>query len=163
MSTYFPKAGEIVRKWYVVDASGQTLGRLASQVARVLMGKENPKYTPFLDTGDHVIVINADKVKMTGMKAEQKVYQHYTGYPGGLRTEEFRKRFELAFGKVQVDFRFLNIGGLQSRISPVQVVLESLLGEGEIFARCGPLSLGRFDTILHRASTVEETVEVFTF
>ena len=57
MSTYFPKAGEIARKWYVVDASGQTLGRLASQVARILMGKENPKYTPFLDTGDHVIVI----------------------------------------------------------------------------------------------------------
>ena len=93
MSTYFPKAGEIVRKWYVVDASGQTLGRLASQLARRLMGKENPRYTPFLDTGDHVIVINAEKVKITGMKAEQKVYQHYTGYPGGLRTEDFRKRF----------------------------------------------------------------------
>jgi large subunit ribosomal protein L13 len=93
MSTYFPKAGEIARKWYVVDASGQTLGRLASQVARILMGKNNPRYTPFLDTGDHVVVINADKVKTTGMKAEQKVYQHYTGYPGGLRTESFRKRF----------------------------------------------------------------------
>jgi large subunit ribosomal protein L13 len=76
-----------------VDASGQTLGRLASQVARILMGKENPQYTTFLDTGDHVIVINAEKVKTTGMKSEQKVYQHYTGYPGGLRTEEFRKRF----------------------------------------------------------------------
>ena len=94
MSTYFPKAGEIVRKWYVVDASGQTLGRLASQVARILMGKENPQYTTFLDTCDHVIVINAEKVKTTGFKSEQKVYQHYTGYPGGLRTEEFRKRFE---------------------------------------------------------------------
>jgi large subunit ribosomal protein L13 len=92
MSTYFPKAGEIVRKWYVVDASELTLGRLASQVARILMGKENPKYTPFLDTGDHVIVINAEKVKTTGMKAEQKSYHHYTGYPGGLRSEDFRKR-----------------------------------------------------------------------
>ena len=92
MSTYFPKAGEIVRKWYVVDASGQALGRVASQVARILMGKENPRYTPFIDTGDHVVVINAEKVKITGMKAESKVYQHYTGYPGGLRTEEFRKR-----------------------------------------------------------------------
>ena len=92
MSTYFPKAGEIVRKWYVVDASGQTLGRLASQVARILMGKENPKYTPFLDTGDHVVVINAEKIKVTGMKADQKLYQHYTGYPGGLRTEDLRKR-----------------------------------------------------------------------
>ena len=93
MSTYFPKQGEIVRKWYVVDASGQTLGRLASQVALILMGKNNPKYTPFLDTGDHVVVINADKVKVTGMKAEQKSYQHYTGYPGGLRSEDFRERF----------------------------------------------------------------------
>jgi large subunit ribosomal protein L13 len=93
MSTYFPKQGEIVRKWYVVDASGKTLGRLASQVARILMGKENPKYTPFLDTGDHVIVVNAEKVTTTGLKDEQKKYQHYTGYPGGLRTEEFRKRF----------------------------------------------------------------------
>jgi len=93
MSTYFPKAGEIARKWYVVDASGQTLGRLASQVARILMGKNNPRYTPFIDVGDHVVVINADKVKTTGMKSEQKVYQHYTGYPGGLRTESFRKRF----------------------------------------------------------------------
>lgn len=93
MSTYFPKQGEIARKWYVVDASGQTLGRLASQVARILMGKENPRYTPFLDTGDHVVVINAEKVKVTGMKAEQKVYQRYTGYPGGLRSEDFRKRF----------------------------------------------------------------------
>ena len=93
MSTYFPKPGEIVRKWFVVDASGKTLGRLASQVALILMGKENPQYTPFLDTGDHVIVVNAEKVKTTGLKAEQKKYQHYTGYPGGLRTEEFRKRF----------------------------------------------------------------------
>jgi large subunit ribosomal protein L13 len=92
MSTYFPKAGEIARKWYVVDADGQTLGRLASKIARILMGKENPKYTPFLDTGDHVIVINAEKVKTTGVKADAKVYQHYTGYPGGLRTEEFTKR-----------------------------------------------------------------------
>jgi large subunit ribosomal protein L13 len=77
-----------------VDASGQTLGRLASKVARILMGKESPKYTTFLDTGDHVIVINADKVKVTGMKAEQKAYHRYTGYPGGLRTEDFRKRTE---------------------------------------------------------------------
>jgi large subunit ribosomal protein L13 len=92
MSTYFPKEGEIVRKWFVVDAAGQPLGRLASRVARILMGKENPKYTPFLDTGDHVVVINAEQVKITGMKVEQKKYQHYTGYPGGLRTEGLEKR-----------------------------------------------------------------------
>ena len=94
MSTYFPKEGEIARKWYVVDASGHTLGRLASQVARILMGKESPKYTTFLDTGDHVIVINAEKVRVTGVKSEKKLYQRYTGYPGGLRTEAFRKRFD---------------------------------------------------------------------
>ncbi len=92
MPSYFPKAGEIVRKWYVVDASDLALGRLASQVARILMGKESPKYTPFLDTGDHVVVINAEKVKITGMKSEQKAYHRYTGYPGGLRTEVYRKR-----------------------------------------------------------------------
>ena len=93
MSTYFPKAGDIARKWYVVDASGQALGRLASQVARILMGKESPKYTPFIDAGDHVVVINAEKVKISGMKSEQKQYHRYTGYPGGLRTEDYRKRF----------------------------------------------------------------------
>jgi len=94
MSTRFPSGQEIARKWYVVDASGQTLGRLASRVARILSGKENPRYTPFLDVGDHVIVINADKIRVTGMKTEQKMYRHYTGYPGGLRQEEFRKRFD---------------------------------------------------------------------
>jgi large subunit ribosomal protein L13 len=93
MSTYVPK-GEIARKWLVIDAEGQILGRLASRVARILSGKDNPRYTPFLDTGDHVIVINAAKVKLTGLKAENKVYRRYTGYPGGLREEEFRKRIE---------------------------------------------------------------------
>ncbi|HET9180722.1 MAG TPA: 50S ribosomal protein L13 [Candidatus Angelobacter sp.] len=93
MVTRFPSGQEIARKWHVVDGSGLTLGRLASRVARILAGKENPQYTPFLDTGDHVIVINAEKVRVTGMKSEQKVYRHYTGFPGGLREEEFRKRF----------------------------------------------------------------------
>lgn len=92
MSTYFPKQGEIARKWLVIDASGQTLGRLASRVASILAGKENPRYTPFIDTGDHVVVINAEKIKLTGLKSEAKVYRHYTGYPGGLREEEFTKR-----------------------------------------------------------------------
>jgi large subunit ribosomal protein L13 len=92
MSTYFPKEGEIARKWYVVDADGQTLGRLAAQVANILTGKNNPRYTPFLDTGDHVIVINCEKIKVTGMKSEDKVYYRYTGFPGGLRAEEFKKR-----------------------------------------------------------------------
>jgi large subunit ribosomal protein L13 len=94
MVTRFPSGQEIARKWFVVDGSGQTLGRLASRVARILSGKENPSYTPFLDTGDHVIVVNAEKVRITGMKAEQKVYRRYTGFPGGLREEDFRKRFD---------------------------------------------------------------------
>jgi large subunit ribosomal protein L13 len=93
MSTYFPKR-EIARKWFVVDASGQTLGRLASRVARILTGKDNPQYTPFLDTGDHVIVINAEKVKITGLKSDHKVYYRYTGFPGGIKAEHYRKRFE---------------------------------------------------------------------
>ncbi len=94
MVTRFPSGQEIARKWFVVDASGQTLGRLASRVASILAGKENPQYTPFMDVGDHVIVINADKIRVTGMKSEQKMYRHYTGFPGGLREEAFRKRFD---------------------------------------------------------------------
>jgi large subunit ribosomal protein L13 len=94
MSTRFPSGQEIARKWYVVDATGQTLGRLASRVASILAGKESPIYTPFLDTGDHVIVVNAGKIRVTGMKAEQKLYHRYTGFPGGLRTDDFRKRFD---------------------------------------------------------------------
>lgn len=94
MSTYFPREGEIARKWFVVDASGQTLGRLASRVARILAGKNNPRYTPFLDTGDHVVVINAAQVKLTGLKSEKKVYHRYTGFPGGLRSEQFNKRIQ---------------------------------------------------------------------
>ena len=91
MSTYFPK-GEIARKWFVIDADGQTLGRLATRVARILSGKDSPQYTPFMDTGDHVVVINAEKVRLTGLKADSKVYHRYTGYPGGIRSEEFKKK-----------------------------------------------------------------------
>jgi large subunit ribosomal protein L13 len=89
MSTYIPSAHETVRKWFVMDASGKTLGRLATEAASVLAGKRNPKYTPFLDMGDHVIVINAAKVALTGLKSQQKVYRRYTGFPGGLREESF--------------------------------------------------------------------------
>ena len=94
MVTRFPGGQDIARKWFVVDATGQTLGRLASRVASILAGKESPRYTPFLDVGDHVIVINAEKVRVTGMKSEQKVYRRYTGFPGGLRQEDFNKRFD---------------------------------------------------------------------
>jgi large subunit ribosomal protein L13 len=84
MNTHFPSKGEVVRQWHVLDADGMVLGRLASAAARVLMGKNKPSYTPFLDTGDHVIVINASKVRLTGRKDEQKLYRRHTGYPGGL-------------------------------------------------------------------------------
>lgn len=89
MSTYIPSAKETDRKWFVVDASGKTLGRLATSAASVLSGKTNPKYVPYMDMGDHVIVINAEKVRLTGLKSQQKVYRRYTGFPGGLREESF--------------------------------------------------------------------------
>ena len=85
MSTYFPSPGEVKRNWYVLDAEGQILGRLASRAAVLLMGKNKPDYTPFLSTGDHVVVINAEKVKLTGRKEQDKIYRRYSGYPGGLK------------------------------------------------------------------------------
>jgi large subunit ribosomal protein L13 len=91
MSTQFPSKGEIVRQWHVVDAENVVLGRIASKAAMLLMGKHKPTYTPFLDTGDHVIVVNAAKVKLTGRKDEQKMYYRHTGYPGGLITTGAKK------------------------------------------------------------------------
>jgi large subunit ribosomal protein L13 len=91
MSTFVPSGKTIDRKWYVVDASGQTLGRLATKAASVLSGKLNPKYVPYLDMGDHVIVINAEKVRLTGLKSQKKVYRRYTGFPGGLREESYTR------------------------------------------------------------------------
>ncbi len=85
MRSYIPAEKEINKKWHVVDAEGRILGRLAARVARLLTGKDKPVYTPFLDTGDHVIVINAEKVRLTGKKLTDKMYRHHTGYPGGLR------------------------------------------------------------------------------
>lgn len=84
MRTEFPSKNEIVRSWHVIDASDAVLGRVASRAAMLLMGKHKPSYAPFLDTGDHVIIINAAKVKLTGGKEGQKVYRRHTGYPGGL-------------------------------------------------------------------------------
>ncbi|HTJ29792.1 MAG TPA: 50S ribosomal protein L13 [Acidobacteriaceae bacterium] len=91
MSTYIPSANKIERKWFVLDASGKTLGRLATKAADVLSGKLNPTYVPYIDTGDHVIVINAEKIRLTGLKTQQKVYRRYTGFPGGLREESFTR------------------------------------------------------------------------
>jgi large subunit ribosomal protein L13 len=91
MSTFVPSGQDIARKFYVIDASGQTLGRLATKAADVLSGKLNPQYVPYIDVGDHVIVINAEKVRLTGLKAGQKLYRRYTGFPGGLREESFTR------------------------------------------------------------------------
>ncbi len=91
MSTFIPSGKEITRKWFVVDASGKTLGRLATKAADVLSGKLNPTYVPYIDMGDHVIVINAEKIVLTGLKAQQKLYRRYTGFPGGLREESFTR------------------------------------------------------------------------
>jgi large subunit ribosomal protein L13 len=90
MKSYVAKPHEVERKWYVVDAEGKTLGRLASQVATILRGKHKPTFTPHVDTGDFVIILNADKVKLTGRKLDQKMYRWHTGYPGGLKERTYR-------------------------------------------------------------------------
>ena len=92
MDTYMPSASSIERKWYVVDAEGQTLGRLAANIASVLRGKNKPTYTPFLDTGDYVIVVNAEKIKVTGKKMEQKIYTTHSDYIGGLKQVPLKEK-----------------------------------------------------------------------
>ncbi len=92
MRTFTEKQAEVEREWYVVDAEGQTLGRLASRVAPILKGKHKPTYTPYLDCGDFVIVINAEKVRVTGRKLDQVYYHHHSGYPGGLRSVSLREQ-----------------------------------------------------------------------
>ncbi len=90
MKTYMAKPADIDRKWYIIDASGQVLGRLASEVALMLRGKHKPTYTPHMDTGDYIIVINADKIQLTGDKLQQKKYRYYTGYPSGLKEVDYQ-------------------------------------------------------------------------
>src|SRR6202167_4069027 len=91
MSTFIPSGKDMSRKWYIVDADGATLGRLATKAASILSGKLNPQYVPYIDMGDHVIVINAEKVRLTGLKDQTKLYRRYTGFPGGLRGESFTR------------------------------------------------------------------------
>ena len=93
MKTFSPKAKDIEREWWVIDAADKALGRLAAQVANLLMGKHKPIYAPHIDTGDYVVVINAAKVKVTGKKAEQKIYYRHSGYPGGLKSPSFKEVF----------------------------------------------------------------------
>ena len=94
MKSYMARPQEVERKWYVVDAEGKHLGRLASEVATLLRGKHKPQYTPHVDTGDFVVVVNSEKVAVTGRKAEQKVYRRHTGYPGGLRETPYEVMLE---------------------------------------------------------------------
>ena len=91
MKTFIPKTADIDRKWYVVDAEGMVLGRLASQVANILRGKNKPIYTPNMDTGDYVIIVNASKAVLTGKKLDQKIYYQHSGYAGGLKETKYRK------------------------------------------------------------------------
>ena len=95
MGTYVPKGREaealtVGKDWFVIDANGQVLGRLATRIARMLIGKDKPSYTPFLDCGDHIVVINAERVKLTGNKMDQKMYRHHSGWPGGLKEVSIR-------------------------------------------------------------------------
>ncbi len=94
MKSYMARPLEVERKWYVIDAEGQTLGRLATEIARILRGKNKPQYTPHVDVGDFVVVINADRVLVTGKKAEQKVYRRHSGYPGGMKETGYERMME---------------------------------------------------------------------
>ncbi len=96
MKTYSAKAEDVQRDWFVVDASEKTLGRLASEIAHRLRGKHKPEYTPHVDTGDYIVVINAEKIRVTGAKATDKMYHHHTGYPGGLKSMSFEKLIDKA-------------------------------------------------------------------
>lgn len=96
MKTYSAKPGSVEQSWYVVDASGKTLGRMASEIASRLRGKHKPEFTPHTDTGDFIVVVNAAKVRVTGDKAKAKIYHHHTGHPGGLKSISFEKLIEKA-------------------------------------------------------------------
>jgi len=91
LKTYVPKQGEITKTWHIIDAEGKVLGRVAAEAAKLLRGKHKPQYTPFLDCGDHVVIVNAAKAVVTGAKERQKVYYHHSGYPGGLRETTYRE------------------------------------------------------------------------
>jgi large subunit ribosomal protein L13 len=91
MKTLMAKTSQVKRKWHLVDASGKTLGRLATKLAHILRGKHKPEFTPYIDTGDYIVVINAEKITVTGTKTKSKHYKHYTGYPGGLKSVSFEK------------------------------------------------------------------------
>lgn len=96
MKTFSAKPNDVTRDWFVVDAADKTLGRLASEIAHRLRGKHKPEYTPHVDTGDYIVVVNAEKIRVTGKKATDKMYHHHTGYPGGLKSMSFEKLIDKA-------------------------------------------------------------------
>ncbi|MGO1469923.1 MAG: 50S ribosomal protein L13 [Tissierella sp.] len=100
MKSYMAKTNEFERKWYVIDAEGKVLGRLAAEVSKILMGKNKPTYTPHMDTGDYIIIINAEKIKLTGNKMNQLNYTYHTGYPGGLKEVPYNRLVETNPGKI---------------------------------------------------------------
>lgn len=108
MKSFMASPATITREWYVVDAEGQTLGRLASQIAAVLRGKNKPTYTPHIDCGDNVIVINADKIKVTGKKMDQKIYYHHSGWVGGMKTATLKEKL----AKKPEDVMYLAVKGM---------------------------------------------------
>ena len=108
MKTYMASPSTIERQWYVVDATGHTLGRLASEIASILRGKNKPTFTPHIDTGDYVVVVNADKIKVTGKKMNQKVYYNYTGYVGGLKETTLKEKL----AKKPEDVLYLAVKGM---------------------------------------------------
>ncbi len=108
MKSYVATASSIERKWYVVDATGHTLGRLASEVAKVLRGKNKPTFTPSIDTGDYVIIVNADQIKVTGKKLDQKIYYNHSDYVGGMRETTLREKLD----KKPEDVLYLAVKGM---------------------------------------------------
>ena len=108
MKTFMANPAKIDRKWYVVDAEGQTLGRLASEIAKVLRGKNKPTFTPHIDTGDYIVVVNADKIKVTGKKMDQKVYYHHSDYVGGMKEQTLKEKM----AKKPEDVIYLAVKGM---------------------------------------------------
>ena len=108
MKSYMASPSTVERQWYVVDATGHTLGRLASEVASILRGKNKPTFTPHIDTGDYVVIVNADQIKVTGKKMDQKIYRHYSGYVGGMKEQTLKEKL----AKKPEDVLYLAIKGM---------------------------------------------------
>ena len=153
MKTYMASASTIERKWYVVDAADYTLGRLASQVAAVLRGKNKPTYTPFLDCGDNVIVINADKVKFTGKKLDQKVYYSHSDYVGGLKETTLKEMMEKKPEKV---IEGMIKGRLNKELKEI-----CLLDQVYVKAEDGKQSVGAYVASVAKANNANITIKKF--